>query len=217
MPEYRQYGEGKKALFRVTIDPLEMVSALELIEHMKGWRRRVVYVDGEKVTWDSVFSFTWCYEKKVASFKPEYYCFGYENDYEFNLWSCVQARLPFTEHSDWFCWGSWLDKRGDWRFDKERIRHELQKTLYPHRYCPALQAEKSEDVLSALPDTVNPNKDRNWQFVERLVDESLPGLVVTVNRYGLREKVVMKGVSPNGQGALKDIAKRLKYRLPPAH
>lgn len=214
-PTFREYGEGKKAVYRVTFAPHEMNSAMELVEYLKGWRRRAVYVDGEKVTWDSVFSFTWCYERKKASFKPEYYCFGYENDYEFNVWGCIQAHLPFTENSPWFCWGKWLNDRGDWQFDKEHIRHELQKALYPYRYCPALQAELLEDVLNALPDVVNPSKDKNWKFVERWNDESLPGLVVTVNRFGFKEKVVMKGVAPSGQGALKELAKRMKFRLPP--
>lgn len=214
-PTFRQYGKDKKAIYRVTFDPQDMASALELVEYLKGWRRRVVYVDGEKVTWDSVFSFAWCYERKRASFKPEFYCFGYENEYEFNVWGCIQAHLPFTEHAQWFCWGTWLNNRGDWRFDKERIRHELQKSLYPYRFCPALQPQLIEDVLAALPDVVNPSKDKNWKFVERWGDESLPGLVVTVNRFGIQEKVVMKGVSPNGQGALKDLMKRMKFRLPP--
>ncbi len=214
-PTFRQYGEDKKAIYRVTFDPRDMVSALGLVEHLKGWRRRTVYVDGEKVTWDSVFSFAWCYERKLASFKPELYCFGYENEYEFNVWGCIQAHLPFIEHAEWFCWGTWLNDRGDWRFDKERILHELQKALYPYRFCPALQPQLVEDALAALPDVVNPGKDKNWKFVERWGDDHLPGLVVTVNRFGVREKVVMKGVAPSGQGALKDLAKRMKFRLPP--
>jgi hypothetical protein len=49
-PTFRQYGEDKKAVYRVTFDPLDMASALELVDYLKGWRRRVVYVDGEKVT-----------------------------------------------------------------------------------------------------------------------------------------------------------------------
>lgn len=165
-PTFSQYGEDKKAVYRVTFDPSEMDSGLELIQHLKGWRRRTVYVDGEKLTWDSVFSFSWCYERKSASYKPELYCFGYENDYEFNIWGCVQARLPFIENSNWFCWGSWLNDKGDWQFDKERIRHELEKALYPYRFCPALKHGLVEDVLSAFPDIVNPLKDGNWKFVE---------------------------------------------------
>jgi double zinc ribbon protein len=213
-PTFREYGKDKKAVYRVTFASSQIDSSLDLVEHLKGWRRRTVYVDGEKVTWDSVFSFTWCHERKKVSYKPELYCFGYESEYEYNIWGCIQARLPFAENANWFCWGRWLNENGDWQFDKERIRHELEKNLYAYRFCPALQPGLVEDVLQALPDIVNPIKDSNWKFVERWGDESAPSLLVVVDRYGFKEQVLMKGVCPNGRNVLKDMAKKLKFRLP---
>jgi double zinc ribbon protein len=196
---FKQYGIDKKAIYRVTFEPSAMDSALELLDHLKNWKRRTVYVDGEKVTWDSVFSFAWCYEKRKSSFKPEFYCFGYEQEYQYNIWGCIQAHLPFARYSKWFCWGRWLNKNGDWEFDKDRIRHELQRALYPYRFCPAMNQEHIDDALSALPNVVNPNKDKNWEFVTHYFNEETP---------------VRKGVSPKGLGALRDIGKRLRLRLP---
>lgn len=213
-PSFHQYGQEKKAIYRVTLQPAELDSALDLLENMKGWRRRTVYVDGEKVTWDSVFSYEWCYRRKKASFKPEFYCFGYDNEYEFNVWGCIQSHLPFTENAEWFTWGQWMNNKGDWKFDKERIRHSLQKALYTYRFCPALQPELVEDVLAAISDVVNPSRDKNWKFVEEWGEGTTPGLVVTVDRFGIKQKVTMKGVAPVGQGALKELAKRMKHRLP---
>lgn len=214
LPGFVQYGEGKKAIFRVTLGENELQKAMELLDQMKGWRRRTVYVNGEKVPWDTVFVFTWCFQRKQASFKPELYCFGYENEWDFNIWGCNQTRLPFTETGEWFCWGKWLNKNADWQFDKERIRHEVQKSLYAYRFCPAFQAERIEDVLAALPDSVNPTKDKNWKFVESYGDENAPGLKVKTERYGTTETVVMKGVCPNGLGSLEEMAKRAKFPIP---
>ena len=45
-------------------------------------------------------------------------------------------------------------------------------------------------------------------------DESTPGLVLTLNRLGIKEKVVMIGVCPSGEDSIKDLAKRMKYPLP---
>jgi len=213
-PTFKKYGQDKKAIYRVNVDPKDVNSLIELLEHLKGWRKRTVYVDGEKVTWDSVFSFGWCYEKKKACFKPDYYCFGFENEWEFNVWGCVRANLPFIDNAPWFCWGQWLGNNGDWKFDKERILHELQKNLFQYRYCPSLQPQIIQDVINALPDIVNPSKDKNWKFVEKWGDDSLPGLTVITNRFGYKEKVVMRGVSPSGQGAVKELQKRMKYKLP---
>lgn len=83
-PTFKQFGQDKKAIYRVILQPDEMDTASDLLENLKGWRKRTVYVEGEKVTWESVFSFSWCYEKKKASFKPDFYCFGFENEYQFN-------------------------------------------------------------------------------------------------------------------------------------
>ena len=57
--------------------------------------------------------------------------------------------------------------------------------------------------------------DKNWKFVESWGEDGLStGLVVTVKKYGYEDKVTMKGVAPNGIGALQEIVKRMKYKLP---
>lgn len=214
LSNFKQFGQLKKAIYRVTLHSDEIESAENLLEHLKGWRKKTVYVDGEKVTWDSVFSFNWCYERKKASFKPSAYCFGFENEYQLNVWGCIHTNLPFVDNAQWFCWGSWLNNKGDWKFDKDRIRYALQKELYQYRYCPALKPELIEDVLITLPDVVNPLKDKNWKFVERWGDDTTPGLVMVVTHYGIKENVVMIGVAPNSQGALKELVRRMKYSVP---
>jgi hypothetical protein len=213
-PSFQQFGEGKKAIYRTTYPPAEMTSVIELVEHLKGWRNRSVYVDGQKVPWKSVFEFLWCFQKRQGSFKPEFYCFGYENQWEFNIWGCTRAMLPFTENAEWFCWGRFVSDQGDWQFDKERIRHELDKRLYPYRFCPALETQRVSDVLSAFPQVVSPKKDKDWKLVENWGGAAVSGLVIKVTRYGMVDEVVMKGVCPNGYGALKRMGKSLKFRLP---
>jgi hypothetical protein len=213
-PAFVQYGEGKKALYRATYSPAELDSATELLEYVKGWRRRAVYVDGEKVPWDSVFKFVWCYNRRASSFKPEFYCFGYDEPHQLNPWGCIQTDLPFREHANWCTWGRWVSKRGDWEFDKERIRHELERGLYSFRFCPALQLQLVEETLAAFPDKVNPKKDKDWKFVERWGDDA-PGLVVVTTRYGYREEVTMIGAAPDGVGALQKMVSKIRgLRLP---
>ena len=75
------FGEDKKAIYRVTVveDAIERLE--ELLENLKGWRKRTVYVNGEKVQWDNVFQYNWCYSRKKSSYKPELYCFGYEIEF----------------------------------------------------------------------------------------------------------------------------------------
>lgn len=211
---FYQHGEGKKAVYRVTFGRDEMHIAVELVDFLKGWRKRAVYINGEKVTWDSVFSFGWCFKKRMSSFKPDFYCFGYENNYDINVWGCLQAHMPFHDRSQWFTWGRWLNKKGDWKFDKERIRHELQKNLYKYRFCPSIQLGLVQEVLNALPDQVNPNKDKNWIFVDTW-DTSTPGLLRSFKQNGYTEEKVAIGVAPRGPEVIETIIAKLKTgRIP---
>jgi hypothetical protein len=214
LPGFRQFGHDKKVIYRVTLPPADLHLATDLVGFLKGWRSRTVYVDGEKAPWDSVFSYSWCLEKKGASFKPDEYCFGYGNDWGFNIWGCIQSHMAFSDREEWFCWGHWVGNSGDWEFDKQRIRHELQKNLHEYRFCPALDLTRLEEALAALPERVNPAKDKDWKFVEKWGDEPTPTLTVTVERYGYKEKTAMKSVAPNGYGAIREIAKRVRFRLP---
>ena len=210
---FRKFGEGKKALYRVTVKENEMDRLDELIENLKGWRNRRVYLNGEKVQWDNIFCYAWCYNQKKNSFKPELYCFGYERDYNINIWGCIQSNLFFTEYSELFTFGKWINNRGDWQFDKERIRHYLEKNLYLYRFCPAINLALTDEAINAFPDIVNPNKDKNWEFVEDY--GSTEGLLVKRQEYGFTETVYMKCVAPKRRKPIiEEISKRMKLKLP---
>lgn len=210
---FEQFGKDKKAIYRVTLNENEVYKAKELLLQLKGWRKRTVYVNGEKVLWDSVFDFTWCYERKLSSFKPEYYCFGYENEWDFNVWGCMRAMMPFVYHSQWFTYGKWLNNDGDWEFDKERIKHELAKNLHSHRFCPALNPTLIQEVLEALPSVINPKKNKNWKFIESYSSAN-NALVLTINQYGYEQTRYITGVCPDGNGFIKDLTDNIKKKLP---
>jgi hypothetical protein len=214
LPNFKKFGDGKNSLYRVTVDQSDLNETLDFIEQLKGWRKRTVYVDGEKVTWDSVFSFFWCCQKKKSSYKPDLYCFGLENEWDFNLWGCARAGMPFSEQAQWGTYGKWLNKDGDWEFDKKQIKHELEKNLYQYRFCPSLNLNFVQDVIDAIPNVVNPAKNKNWKFIESYDSESTNGLTLIIKQYGYERKVVMKGVCPTGKGFIQEIQKRMKLKIP---
>jgi RNA polymerase subunit RPABC4/transcription elongation factor Spt4 len=211
---YQQIGEDKKAIYRVNVPEDEIESLEPLLENLKGWRNRKVYHNGEKVLWDSLFSYQWCYDQRKASYKPDLYCFGYENDYEYNLWGCIQTRLSFNDHSELFTYGKWLNTNGDWTFDKDRISHVLEKKLYPYRFCPAMNLELVKDVLLAFPEKVNPTKDKDWKFVKNY--HSQDGLKITEkSSFGYIDEYYANGAAPVSMNKfLEQIAKRMTRKLP---
>ena len=212
---FKQFKEGKKATYRINFDSNEIKSTVELVNLIRGWKSSRIYIEGEKSIWENTYTFLWCLERRNSCYKPNLYCFGYENDFDLNLWGCIQARMPFREHGTWFEWGNWVNNNGDWKFDKDRIKHELQKELFKYRYCPYMNLLLAEDVLIALPEVVNPRKDKNWKFVENWGSDGLSsGLTMVVKRFGYEDKVVMKCVAPNGIGAIKEVISKMKYKLP---
>jgi len=216
LPVFKQYGEGKKAVYRATFGKDNMDEASELADYLKGLRKRSVYIQGEKVTWESVFDFAWCYKKRKSSYKPDLYCFGYENEYQLNIWGCLRSEMFFSDREKWFTWGSWVGGQGEWEFDKDRIRHELQKNLYKYRFCPAIQLGLVKDVLEALPDRVNPKKNQDWVYIESW-DRSDRGYRFVSGRRGYQEEVVAIGVAPRGPEVIETIMKKLKRGRIPQH
>lgn len=209
---YLKFGDGKKSFYRVTVSQENIASLSELIENLKGWRNRKVYLDGEKVLWDSIFNYNWCYNKRNKSYKPELYCFSYE--YGISIWGCIQTRLHFEEHSDLFTFGKWINKEGDWQFDKEQIRHHIENDLHEYRFCPAMKTGFLIELIEAFPSIVNPNKDKNWKFVEDY-DGDEDSLPVVKKEYGEEETVYMKCVAPKKKKAiLKEINDKLKIKFP---
>lgn len=186
--------------------------ALPLAEALSGVRNRRSFLNGVEVSWDELFGFTWCASQRATAYRPVEYCFG-KDENRINAWGCKQARLDWVEWSDWFSYGSWekgglLGSKHVWRFDKQRIRHELATRLYRFRYCPFLNTRLSEVVLRLLPDTVSPEKDKNWKYHQNY--EEVPGAI----KMNIKEKIGdftydqefwSDGVRPAGQRVLADI------------
>lgn len=213
-PSFAQYGKDKKAIYRVHFFEDEIEKSRELLEQLKGWRKRTVYLNGEKVPWDNVFGYSWCYNQKLASFKPEHYCFGNDNSWELNLWGCIRANLPLNENSELWSSGQCLNTSGDWEFDKDRIRHLLGNNLHTLKFCPALNVNHIEEVISCFPQGVNPNKDIDWKFVRSYRESGLNLLPVKVEKFGYESIDYMKGVAPNGGSFIEKIPKQLSRKLP---
>ncbi|NCO40403.1 MAG: hypothetical protein COZ06_18180 [Armatimonadetes bacterium CG_4_10_14_3_um_filter_66_18] len=149
---------------RVTYDCDEVGSLLTFWELSKGQRNRLLYVDGSRTEWNTVFHFLRCYREREKSLHPPIFCFGNRDSWKCNLWGCIQAKLSFSDWADWLCWGKLSKATGSWVFDKDSIRKHLQHQLFPYRYCPALDQNWLAEVLSAFPDSVNPGTDARWKY-----------------------------------------------------
>ena len=121
--------------------------------------------------------------------------------------------MDWTEWADWFCYGKWeksglIGRQVQWRFDKERIRHELATNLYRYRYCPNMNTSLAEAVIRHLPDTVSPETDSNWAFNEKY--EEVPGAIKVKQKdksdgFTYTQEFWSDGVRPKGLKVFADI------------
>ena len=202
----------KKAWHLATFSSGAVSDALPLAESLSCIRNKKVFLDGIETSWEEMFGFAWCAAQRTTSYRPVEYCFG-KDENRINPWGCKQARLDWVEWSEWFSFGSWekgglLGPKYVWRFDKQRIRHELATRLYRFRHCPFLNTTLSEVVLRLLPDTVSPEKDKNWKHNRNY--EEVPGAIKVsiqekMDGYTFDQEFWSDGVRPVGQRVLSDI------------
>ncbi|EFK11225.1 conserved hypothetical protein [delta proteobacterium NaphS2] len=202
-----------KTKWNLAVYPSGQISeVLPLAESLTGLRNRSVYIDGKERSWEKIFGFSWCSAERANAYRPAEYCFGkYEN--RINPWGCKQARMDWAGWAEWFRYGKWeksglRGKKTQWKFDKERIKHELASNLYRFRFCPYLKTSLSSAVLKYFPETVNPETDPNWAFHE--IYEEVPGAIKVVQKersdgISYTNKFWSDGVRPKGHRVLDEI------------
>ena len=211
-PSYQTCQKNKKTWYLAAFPSGTLADVLPLVSELSGIRNRVLYIDGKEQQWDEVFGFIWCASQRATAYRPAEYCFG-KDENRLNPWGCKQARMDWTEWAGWFCYGKWeksgfVGSKVQWRFDKERIRHELATNLHRCRHCPHLNANLPEAVLRHLPDVVVPGTDNNWDFHQ--IYEEVPGAIKVVQKkrsggFTYSNEFWADGVRPKGYRVLTDI------------
>ncbi len=182
--DFQQCVKNKKTWYMANFSSGRITDATPLAETLSGLRNRSVYIDGEEQQWDEVFAFVWCSSQRDLAYRPIEYCFG-KDENRINPWGCKQARMEWTDWSNWFCYGQWeksafIEKKVQWRFDKNRIKHELSTNIFRFRYCPHLNTRLFELVLQGIPDIVVPGSDSDWNYHQNYTE--VPGAIKVVQQ-----------------------------------
>jgi len=211
MPGYQSIMKGKKTWHLAVFPSGQIADALPLADCLSGLKNKTLFIDGKENQWEDVFGFVNCASQRASAYRPVDYCFGKESN-SLNLWGCKQAKMDWTEWSKWFCYGRWerVGRRGEilqWRFDKERIRHDLATKLFRYRSCPHM-TQLAEATLRNFPEVVIPATDPNWTY--RQQGEESPGAVKIVEKhvedgYAYTNEFWVEGVKPKGLAVYTEI------------
>lgn len=209
---YQTCQKGKKKWHLAVYPSGRITDALPLAESLSGLKNRCLYINGEEKQWDEIFYFIGCASQRATAYRPLEYCFG-KAENKLNPWGCKQARMDWNEWANWFCYGKWeksglLVKKTQWRFDKERIQHELTTNLYRYQSCPHLNIKLSEVVLRYLAEIVIPDSDPNWDYHQQY--QEVPGAIKIIQKeysgdISYNKEFWADGVRPKGLIVLSDI------------
>jgi hypothetical protein len=211
---FREVETPDGTVYRVSFAETALVATAELAALADRLLQKKVYVRGREARWEEIFRFLPCYLLRQMHEKPENHCFGEEKEGTFNLWGCLQAELPFSAEGAWCTWGKFDQGTTRFRFNRGRLRNEVDGRLIKVRYCPALTPDFVNSVLRAFPKTVDPRADRDWTFIQARAGQE--GMTVVVSTgFGGKERITVLGVAPRGRGAARAIlskASRLRQQ-----
>jgi hypothetical protein len=154
--------ERQKILHRVNCPPEDIDTVLTLIEHLKGWRNRRVYLNGEKLPWDSVFSFVKCYCERMSDSDKDRYCFRDIDGWSINVFGCRKIGLGLSRITEWSVWGQDVGG-GTWEYDKVKIRHVIEQQMQKYKLCPAFDWTQFETRFEKFPWRVEYAGDPKWR------------------------------------------------------
>jgi hypothetical protein len=222
LPSFSECGGGKSRIFRVEFMWEEWPGVFDLIEALKGWRNRWIYIDGEKRDWSEVLYFLYCFNVRKAAYIPEHHCIEGEFKTEVHPFGCIHSGLSLLwPISGWLQAGQ-FDSGTVFHFDKSAIRKIMEENLFRVRFCPVLDLKRALEVLEVFPDQANPTRDHRWQYDVWPARSAPPkkGVPVTICREGgWTERGEAYGVRASSRQAaiaiLAEIARKLRNtRLP---
>ncbi len=161
---FSEAGEAKQKTFSVDFPWEEWDAAVELLDYLKGWRNRWVYVDGEKRDWAAVLHFLHCFNARKSAFNPEYHCVEGEYKNDIHPFGCVFSGLSLVWPSTGWLQAGKFDNDLVFHFDKQEMRKILEEHLFKVRFCPALNLRRAEEVLRVFPGTANPRREKHWEY-----------------------------------------------------
>lgn len=164
LPSYEVSGEGKQIQHKIILPLTEVELVANLFDLVGSWKSSQMLINGQLAAKkDLTYYGIGCYRNRQKAYKPESFCYG-ERQHEANIWGCKKLGMPIYEWGGgWLEYGS-FESSGVWRFDKERIRHELEVALKENELCPALNRSRVLETLDRLPETINPKTDNNWEY-----------------------------------------------------
>ncbi|HWP48242.1 MAG TPA: minor capsid protein [Candidatus Limnocylindrales bacterium] len=167
---YYQYNLKEDPLephvYTLDFKPKDILIFREIYEELKTETPLQVYLDDKLIDEEILTGWLQCYGNYLRGRDPRY-CYG-ATSFSYNFIGCHKAQIRDMEsnwENSWFRCGEMDSTLGIFFVDKEQLFLKIQANLLPYTFCPALNLEKLQLGFRLLPNSINPQKDKNWDYV----------------------------------------------------
>lgn len=171
-PTYKATGEGKEVIHSVDFAFDEIDDLRSLLDLVGQWKSTTLYVDNKPVAFSEISAVLYCYHERQHAYDPKEYCYGRDdaNSYNDNDFGCRHCGVNPYAWNGLAGFGQ-MQKDGTFVVDKEKLTFTVEKNLNRYMLCPALDIQKIKNKIEAFPDAINPQKNRQWEYVTEWNDE----------------------------------------------
>lgn len=171
LPSYSVSGEGKDCIHTVEINTADISTLVAMLDLTKGWKSQKITVNGKSIHSGTLRDSIYCFKTKHETGAASDYC--KEKQYDTsrkNLFGCRRIEFKNLEGGRWLEYGYVDTRNGEWVFDKDAIRRDIEAQIEGIELCPLFDPKgvrsKIESEVNKLPDRVNPMSDNSWGFID---------------------------------------------------
>ncbi len=166
-PSYRIEGENGTAKVEVELDlPEDWRPLDDLRELLRGDRESEYTADGVALSGEELFGGLGCFlRKQRRGVSAREWCTPKKLGGK-QLFPCKQIRVYDNEHAtsnSWYSFGQ-MGEDGVFEVDKESLTERVLSDLGPCARCPILDLDGTAEILTRLPERIDPNREEAWRY-----------------------------------------------------
>ena len=192
-----------------------------MLDYTSGWKTQNIEIDGKPIRSTMLRNGLWCYKEKVKTGKSLDYCRTNEWDGNINKFGCKNFYFNEFKQNSWREYGYINTQSGEWIFNKDKIKKEIDRQFQQLRICPIFKPNKILKLFENIPYRVNPKKDTSWSFVDNNLnnwvwkngkwqtdwdDEKFPGysMMVGIERNNKKHQKISNTINIKVQSEIKE-------------
>ena len=125
-----------------------------------------IFVNGARMKEASFTEWFHCYQRRVKADNAQY-CYG-ASPFTLNVFGCHKVSQPDVAgqlEQCWFYRGELEEKSGLFLIANEEIARQTRQHLESCSFCPFLNEEKLHLGIGLLPQYINPECDKHWDYL----------------------------------------------------